>query len=506
MIRTAIRTRPSAGARAVGQAALVAAVAAALFAWIQTATPHIVDRDGYYHARYANLLPARGLDRTFPWAQETVLRDQFSDTAFLFHVLLAPLCAAERDMVPGAKAAAVAFGAALAAAVYLLLRAHGVRGAAFFALALFASGNHFLFRMSMARPHLLSVLLAVVGAHAILADRRRLLAAVGFVYAWSYAAPYLLVGLAAADAVARRRLGPLGAASAGVGAGLVLHPYFPNDLYVLWVQSAVVLGRAWGLAGGDGPRLGAEFDPVTTRSLLFTSTGAAAALAFGIAAGLFGRERPSPRTRSLAAMAAATLLLFLLSAKFVEYFAPFAVLFAASAASDLAGDRPLRDLLGGPRRRAAARIAAAAALVLLCGGLAARAVALARQAVAATPLPALEGAARFLRAHAPPGETVVHLGWSEFAVLFHFAPEHRYLVAFDPMFMWARDPERGRLLEDVRAGRRPIDPEELRRVFGGRWLAISKERPRQTAAARAAGLEPVYEDATGALFSLEAGD
>ena len=48
---------------------------AALWAFIalavlQFGTDHLVDRDSYYHARYAQLMPERGLSREFPWAQE----------------------------------------------------------------------------------------------------------------------------------------------------------------------------------------------------------------------------------------------------------------------------------------------------------------------------------------------------------------------------------------------------------------------------------------------------
>jgi hypothetical protein len=490
--------------RTIAAPAVIYLVAVALFSSIQLATPHLIDRDGYFHARYANLFPARGFDRTFEWAQESALCDRFSDKEILFHALLAPFCADEARLVAGAKVATIALGGAIVLAFYLVLRAQRIRGAAAFALLLFSAGNHFLFRLSMARPHLLSVLFAIAGVHAILSDRRALAVGIGFFFSWSYAAPHLLVGLAAADAVARRvregkwRFGPLAATSAGVGAGLFFHPYFPNDLRVFWIQSVLVLKHAWGLAGEAGPRLGAEFDPVTTRSLLFRSTGALAALGFAVAAGLFGRERPSARTLSIGAMTGGALFLFLFSAKFVEYFAPLAILFAASAATDLAGGRPLCDLARGPRRTALAALAMGLAALL-----GARAVAEARRGAAATPPPALEGAARYLRATLPPGEIVLHLSWADFSTLFFFDPGHRYLVSFDPIFAWVRDPERARLLEDVRAGRRPLDPAELRRTFGGRRLVVSKERRGGYEAAHAAGLDPVYEDWGGAVFSLE---
>ena len=88
------------------RAAVAAAVAwgSIVFAFLQWSTPHLVDRDSLYHARYAQLLPERGLARDFPWTQESVWRDRFSDKEFLFHILLVPFCRGD-DPAPGAKIA-----------------------------------------------------------------------------------------------------------------------------------------------------------------------------------------------------------------------------------------------------------------------------------------------------------------------------------------------------------------------------------------------------------------
>src|SRR6185436_15131914 len=50
----------------------------------------LFERDGYFHARYANLLPSFGLSRSFHWTQASTWRSQFCDKEFLFHVLMMP--------------------------------------------------------------------------------------------------------------------------------------------------------------------------------------------------------------------------------------------------------------------------------------------------------------------------------------------------------------------------------------------------------------------------------
>ncbi len=472
--------------------AIAIAAAVGCFAWLQARTPHLVDQDSYYHARYAQLLPERGLSREFPWMRESIWRDRFSDKDLLFHAILAPFCRGE-DVVGGAKAAAWGFDAAIVVALALVLTRHGFRAPWLWVLLVPALGNHWLFRMLEVRGHLLSVFLFLLGVHFLLAKKSLGLYVVGFVFAWSYAAPHLLVGFAAVDAVARsideRRFvwKPLAASAGGVVAGLIVHPYFPNDLQLWWVQNVLVLSRAWGVQGEAALRLGGEFAPVTTRDLLLTATLPALCLAGAFLAAVFRRDELSARTRMLAAYAVAAFALYCLSAKFVEYFAPLALLVAASVVSDLWPE--------GAGRRVLLVLA-----VLVVGGLlATKSLSDTRRAVKALPAPDLEGASKWIRANVPAGETIVHVDWGDFVQLFCFDPTHRYLVGLDPTFGYERDASRMRLLEDIRFRRRPLDPKELARTFGGKWLVL---KSRDVPLASDALLSPAYEDDGAAVYRL----
>src|SRR5687767_143403 len=63
---------------------------AALFAYLQFATPALPDTDGYYHAKMGWLIRQQGLKPTFPWLPLTILdAEQFYDHHLLFHVYLA---------------------------------------------------------------------------------------------------------------------------------------------------------------------------------------------------------------------------------------------------------------------------------------------------------------------------------------------------------------------------------------------------------------------------------
>ncbi len=473
---------------------VIVVVSASSFAWLQSQTPHLLDRDSYYHARYASLLPERGLSREFEWAQESVWRDGFSDKEFLYHVFLSPFCRG-LGAVEGAKVATWVLDTAFVAVLALLLAGNGVRAPWLWVLLVPALGNHFLFRMIEVRAHVLSVTLFLLGVHFLLKRRPLALWIVGFVYSWSYAAPHVLVGFAVVHAAAatwedgRPVWRPLAASVMGVFAGLVLHPYFPNDLRLWWVQNVLVLSAAWGAGGDAALRLGEEFSPVTMREFLLTATLPALCLGGTLLAGAFRRRELSSRTRLLVAFAAAAFVLYCLSAKLVEYFAPLALLAFASTASDLWPEG----------RRTWRRVLVVLMAAAVAGALVGKSLSDTRRYATTLPGPGLEGAAKWIRDNVPKGETIVHLDWGDFPELFFFDPSHRYLVGLDPMFAFVRNPSKMRLIEDIRARRRPLDPAELGWTFNARYLVVRRYLKDR---ADDALLTPVYEDDAAAVYQL----
>jgi len=495
-------------------AAIIFSVAVSLYAAfalreIQFATPHLVSRDGYYHTRYANLLPHRGLTRDFPWMQHSFWKDHFSDKEFLFHVWLAPFCTDEKTMVPRAKFAAWLLAGAVLLAFARALKWTGVRWPVLWAFVLLSSGNHFLYRLSAVRAHVLSILIFIAGTALLLKGRWRWLAAAGFLYSWSYAAPHLLIAIAFAHSVALaafdRRLEWRGiaAATAGVAAGLVFHPYSPNSLHLWYVQNVVVLKAAWGVGGDLGLHLGDEFDSILPRSLVMASTAVFASLLVGnVLSILAARDRRlTSRTSALLVIAWACFTLYCLSARFIEYLAPACIWLLASAATDFLDPEWVAEFR---KRRPAAFGLAAAGLVAALGVLHWRSMNATVDEVKHMRGAVMADASRWTRANVPPGKNIVHLNWGDFVQLFHFDPDHRYINGLDPAFMYVKDERRVRYLEDVRTGRYPIVAHELAEMFDSKTLIVSKEYPRQVAMCENAMLEVLYEDERAVVYSIAA--
>lgn len=473
---------------------------------LQFSANHILGPDGYYHTRYSNLLPQRGLSREFPWTEHSLWRFRFSDKEFLFHVLLIPFCRNEASMVLGGKAAMALLAFSLFVAFFLVCLRLGLRWPFLWTFLLLSAGLHFQYRLVDVRPQVLSIGIAVIGTYLILGERPIPLMATGFVYAWSYVGAHVLIALAGAAAFARwlagdgLRLRLAGAAAAGVLLGTLFHPYFPQNVVLWYVQNVMVPIRAWGLSDGPFPfELGSEFAPVDPRVLMFRSTLAFFPFLLALLAGTVSRKRLSARSVSLAGMSLASMVMLFLSARFIEYFAPLALLFSGSVATDLLAGYSVRESWR-IRPRSTAALACLAVAVL--AGVHVRGTQLTRERLSQIKEPAVKGAALWIRDHLAPGEKVLNLNWSDFPALFHFAPRQRYIVGLDPTFMSFQEPEAARYLGGVQNGALPIIPAELARTFQCDYLVIDREDVFLARRVREAGLRPVFLDARSGVFVL----
>src|ERR1043165_9946728 len=98
-------------------------VVAATLGYAHFSPPGPAERDGYFHARYAQMFFERGLSRHFSWTQESTWRDNFCDKEFLFHALMAPFCQSKDEPIAGARVFTLMLGVAFSGLIFLVLRA-----------------------------------------------------------------------------------------------------------------------------------------------------------------------------------------------------------------------------------------------------------------------------------------------------------------------------------------------------------------------------------------------
>lgn len=456
---------------AAGAAVLLASIF--FFALIQWATPGIVGNDGYYHIKMAYLMRQEGLTPAFEALPFTILNSAaYYDHHLLFHLFLAPFATVDpavdggAALTQGAKIATVILPALAVVAVWWLLRAQKVPFPALWAIALFVVSEAFLYRMSMVRAQSGALLLLVLGLHCLLTGRYRLLAVLGFVFVWFYNAfPLLLVLVgvytAAIWLLERRVVWPaIGFTVLGIGLGLIINPYFPENL-------TFIAGHLLPKVGQGSIPVGNEWSPYQTWTLVENSGFALAAFLLGVLALSWRRERID--RASLVALGLVVVFGFALfkSRRFVEYFPPFVLIFTAFSSAPLIREWQQRLRKHNLTKQIAvmtlAVVAMAFALTVTIRD--------ARELIAhSKPADQYAAAMLWLRDKASPGDVIFQTDWDDFTRQYFYFDQARYINGLDPTFMQQYDADLYEIWVDITRGRIDAPGELIRDRFGAKYV------------------------------------
>lgn len=412
-------------------------------AWIQFASPDMPDNDGFYHIKLAYLMRTEGLKPEFKWLPQSILNEnEFYDHHFLFHVALIPFTFG--DLRLGAKWAAVTFATVAFMAIWFLFYRQRIPYSWLWALGLLGVSEAFLYRMSITRAQSLSLALLALAFLWLLERKYKHLAVLAFVYVWMYDAFPLLVALAVLYVVAvglidrRLEYQPIIYVLSGIVLGLLINPYFPDNIIFSFRHMLPKLMDATSV------RVGNEWYPYETGQLLQNSLPALVAFASGILAlGLSARKMDVRTAFALLVSLLFGLMLFQ-ARRFVEYFPPFVLIFAAFAWTSLMNPRdaeitserssPLDAL---PMRFAFAILLTSISLAMF------RTLPVARSRMDGLKSYDLyAGASRWLEENTNEGELVFQTDWDDFPRLFFYNTHNTYLIGLDPTYMQMFDEER----------------------------------------------------------------
>jgi hypothetical protein len=400
---------------------------AALFASIQFSFPSLAEYDGYYHIKYAYLLRTDGWIREFPWLQFTTWRSHFSDMHLLFHVILIPFTFG--NLVIGAKLAVVLFAASAVFLFYRLLGRTGTAHALFWTLFLFSASSSFLYRYGLLRAGPVSLFLLLLGFYWIVREKHVRLLVTSAVYALTYTAFPLVVVLALVFSAVRSiqeraiRFRPVLFSGGGVLLGLLLNPYFPDNLSMYYTQMIRLP-----LSRGEVPA-GTEWYPYDLSFLLSASIVLFVAYLATLLLLCILDARLDGKTITMLVLSVLFLVLTLFSRRHVEYLVPFTVLFCAYACDPLwkSAPRKLRRPVG----------ALLWIVVLSFGGF--NIYAVASDLADHSPLHRYEAAAKWLEQNSREGEVVFNADWDDFPGLFFYNSHNYYCTGMDPAFTYLLD-------------------------------------------------------------------
>ncbi|MEW6404578.1 MAG: hypothetical protein AB1649_22505 [Chloroflexota bacterium] len=491
------------------QAILLPIVLLAIFfaamAWIQFSTPDMPDNDGFYHIKLAYLMRTEGLKPDFKWLPLSILNEEeFYDHHFLFHVALIPFTFS--DLRLGAKWAAVTFASLAFLAVWLLLQRQKVPLAWLWALGLLGISQAFLFRMSITRAQSLSLGVLALGMMWLLEGRYKLLALLSFFYVWMYDA-FPLMGVFAvlhliAVLLVERRLDlrPVIYVGVGTALGMIINPYFPDNITFFINHVMPKLTDATAVSVGN------EWFPYDTGQLLDNSLPSLVIFALGaVALGLSGRKMTVNTAFALLAALLFGRMLFE-ARRFVEYFPPFALIFTAFAFSPLLLDFEAARVARAEStpRRVWLWYLPAAVMLLFVAATAYRSMPDAAEAVASSkPYQLYAGASVWLAQNTSEGERVFQTDWDDFPRLFYFNTHNTYLIGLDPTYMQLYDAEMYDLWVNITHGSVPNMSQVILEQFGSRHVVTDLEHGGfLREAARDPGMKEVYRDDQSAVFEI----
>jgi len=303
----------------------------------------------------------------------------------------------------------------------------------------------------------MSISLAFILLWAALRGRYLILAIASALYPWSYVAfwqlPLILLGIVEATRLLsgeRIQWKPAAIAFAGIVIGWSLHPNSINLLKFNWIHMVDVLfENAW--QSEEGIELGIEFLPFTVKQ--WTQWLGASVLM--VAIGLLRGWREKKNDPGLLAFALAALAFGLLSARtarFAEYFIPFAAMTMALASRTIAW----RGF-----------IIAVFAVTLLYTGKPLSETMHGLHAKAETMPPQLE---TWLQQRIPVGSQVFTTEWGHTGTLIRALPDRKFIVALDPTLFLIKDPELYQLWYELPRRPHPGMADIIRKRFGARYV------------------------------------
>ncbi|HSD83157.1 MAG TPA: hypothetical protein VLG46_04835, partial [Anaerolineae bacterium] len=284
----------------------------------------------------------------------------------------------------------------------------------------------------------------------------------GFLYVWLYDAFPLLVVLAgvytAATFLIERRIEWKAVIYSGVGIalGLLVNPYFPQNI-------AFILNHLAPKIGELGASVGNEWYPYDTWVLIENSGFAIAAFVIGgLALGWRGKKFDRA-TLTAFALAVFFGLLTFKSRRFIEYFPAFALIFAALSVAPLLDRAAELD-------RVKRFIPIGLLAILIAPLLSTITQARATLADQAKPAETYAAASYWIAQHAEPGALIFQTDWDDFPRLFFYNPANVYTIGLDPTYLQLYDAALYDEWVKITQGRVERPGAQIRSRFGGEYV------------------------------------
>jgi hypothetical protein len=276
----------------------------------------------------------------------------------------------------------------------------------------------------------------------------------------------------------------------GVGLGLVINPYFPQNLFFIYHHMLPKLTET------SIASVGNEWYPYETWTLVENSGPALLVLAAGAYALGLNQRRMETRTGTLFCIVLFFGFLLLKSRRFIEYYPAFALLFCAVAwIGPLEAWRSAKPWLNKA-------IPALLALLLLPAIL--YNFEETQESIEDTETyQRYAAASAWLIANTPPGSLLYQTDWDDFSQLYFYNTHNTYTLGLDPTYMELYQPQMYELWRNIGRGRVALPSQYIAQTFGADYVLTDLDHESfLDEAAADPNLEKVYWDEYAAIFRV----
>lgn len=495
---------------------LIAAVFLAAFAlglyW--QASGCFTDPDSFYHMKMAENLADGKLVLDFPWQQFSLLRDSFCDQHFLYHLLLAPFSMAFGSLIGTKLAVAMLFGG-FVLVFCLVLRTVGAKWPWLWGLVLTVSVP-FAFRLNLVKANALSLIIIFTAIYLLVKYKPGWLFLLSFVFVWAYGGWPIMLGMVVLygifDAVfhKKRKEGLMlaGGSAGGLAAGVLINPYFPNNLEYYW-QQFVQIGI---INYQDKIGVGGEWYPYAFSGLVSGAVIAFMFLFLAVFLFIYDFKRQKKMSWFSLVMMLGFLALTLKSKRYVEYAIPFAVFYSAVVISLSLPKKWLAETFNFAGALTGRRKFFGIGSVFLIMLLAFMAPAVIGSDIRENKEDLWRGssyyefslACRWLEENSEPGSIVLHSDWDIWPSLYYWNDANYYIIGLDPTFMFNYDQDLYWKWAHITKGEeKEAVYEQAKNDFNASYMFVEDDNKKMERYIRRDDrFEQVYEDDEAVIFRL----
>ena len=472
-------------------------IAFSLFAWLNSSAT-LPEPDSFYHAKISIFLSKGIVLDSLPWLQQTDLATNFVDHHFLYHLLLVPFITLFNPLV-GVKLATVIFSSLLIITVYWLFKKFEIKYSFYFALALMAI-YPWLFRMSIVKASAVFLILLFLAFYYLAHQKWLSLFIASFLSVWLYGGWPLLLALVIIytffnwllerirqeDSIWYKIKYVLSfkgktfswkgliIAASGLLTGLILNPYFPQNLNFYWQQIVkIALVNYQYLIG-----VGGEWYPYDFIKLVTDAPLAMALLLIGVLVATLTYRKLSIYSWTWGSLTLIFLLMTLKSMRYIDFFVPFVVIFAAFCLSDYL-KKLSRLHLKIMFNFALQGVFIILSFVLLAGFI----LNVPKDMIKAKAgmdkgfaLDYFKEAALWLKDNTAKGEIVFHADWDDFPFLFYYNSHNLYLTGLDPTFMYEHNqPKYWEYVKITKGEQKQKLKEVIKESFGASYVFVDRD-------------------------------